>query len=49
MSLVLNWLCKIILIEKDPTSYKEATNSKDAEFWKEAIDSELEPIRANET
>ena len=36
-------------IEEDPKSFKEAMESRDAAFWKEAIDDELSSILENNT
>ncbi|KAJ9553541.1 hypothetical protein OSB04_017587 [Centaurea solstitialis] len=36
-------------IEEDPKSFKEAMKSRDAAFWKEAIDDELSSILENNT
>src|SRR5436190_5070006 len=37
------------LVEGDPSSFKEAMNSSESPFWKEAINSEIESIMANNT
>lgn len=37
------------LIDNDPLTYKEAVTSRDAPFWKEAINSEIESIMSNHT
>ncbi|OIT40431.1 hypothetical protein A4A49_56129, partial [Nicotiana attenuata] len=42
-------LVSIYLIEEDPKTYNEAMRSIDANFWKEAIKSELDSIVSNHT
>lgn len=37
------------MLEEDPKTYEEAMSSIDANFWKDAINSELESIRSNLT
>ncbi|XP_077234740.1 uncharacterized protein LOC143876948 [Tasmannia lanceolata] len=37
------------LVEDDPSTFKEAMSSLDANFWKEAINSEIESIMSNNT
>jgi hypothetical protein len=36
-------------IENEPSNIKEAMKSRDATFWKEAIDDEIESIMFNNT
>nr|GFD26093.1 hypothetical protein [Tanacetum cinerariifolium] len=36
-------------IEEDPRTYSEAMQSRDAAFWKEAIDDEIRSIMENNT
>jgi hypothetical protein len=37
------------LVEGDPSSYKEAMNSSESPFWKEAVDNEIKSILENHT
>ena len=37
------------IIEDDPKTYNEAINSRNAPYWKEAINSEMESIMINHT
>jgi len=37
------------LVEGDPSSFKEAMDSSESPFWKEAIDSEIKSIMENNT
>ena len=39
----------VLQIEEDPKTYKEAMTSRDASFWKEAINDEMDSIISNQT
>ncbi|RVW22265.1 Retrovirus-related Pol polyprotein from transposon TNT 1-94 [Vitis vinifera] len=39
----------VFQIEEDPKTYKEAMASRDAAFWKEAINDEMDSIMSNQT
>ena len=39
----------VLQIEEDPKTYKEAMTSRDASFWKEVINDEMDSIMSNQT
>ena len=44
------WKIPIVLqIEEDPKTYKEVMTSRDASFWNEAINDEMDSIMSNQT
>ena len=42
-------LVSLYLLEEDPKTYQEAMRSIDANFWKEAIKSEIDSLESNKT
>ncbi|KAK3033854.1 hypothetical protein RJ639_034272 [Escallonia herrerae] len=47
--IVLNQTPIILNVDSDPMTYTEAVISRDAAFWKEAINDEMDSIMSNET
>ena len=46
---VLNKIPLLLNIEEDPKTYGEAMSSRDASFWREAINDEMDSIMSNNT
>ena len=46
---VTNKIPKVLNIEDDPKTYKEAITSRVSAFWKEAINDEMDSILSNNT
>ncbi|KAH9669996.1 hypothetical protein KPL70_022027 [Citrus sinensis] len=46
---VLNKVPLLLNIEKDPKTFSEAMSSRDASFWREAVNDEMDSIMSNQT
>ncbi|KAH9666952.1 hypothetical protein KPL70_020856 [Citrus sinensis] len=46
---VLNKVPLLLNIEKDPNTFSEAMSSRDASFWREAVNDEMDSIMSNQT
>ncbi|KAH9765249.1 hypothetical protein KPL70_001801 [Citrus sinensis] len=46
---VLNKVPLLLNIEKDPKTFSEAMSSRDASFWREAVNDEIDSIISNQT
>ena len=46
---IIKKIPRVLQIEEDPKTYKEAMTSRDASFWKEAINYEMDSIMSNQT
>lgn len=46
---LLNKIPVLFIVKDDPKTFNETMNSKDAAFWKEAVNDEMDSILANNT
>ena len=46
---ILNKMPILLNVEEDPKTFNEAMTSRDASFWKEAINDEMDSIISNQT
>ena len=46
---VLNKIPLLLNVEEDPKTFREAMSSRDASFWREVVNDEMDSIMSNQT